>query len=231
MQEALNALEEGQPVFVERGDGSRRAGQGRFELRGAGRPALDAGSSLPRLFPRGASWRLEFGAGGSRPPARVTLANVTPECWAITPAELHALFDADRGNACNRMIGDELLAGVFALGFLAGLDVFRDRFDAVRRHQQRILLGGRADDAVLDPFHALAAAVDCDDGDALLLARRLQSRVTAIGRRFVDRIDQVDVDAFWRMFSIALRPPSIAPFVTSEPTICGLSLGNSALDP
>src|SRR6185437_4270766 len=49
------------------------------------------------------------------------------------------------------------------------------------------------DDAILDPFHALTAAVDSDDRDALLPARRLEGRVTAVGRRLVDGVDQIDV--------------------------------------
>src|SRR5262249_39590494 len=75
-----------------------------------------------------------------------------------TPAELRALGGVDRWNAWDRMIGDELFAGVDADRLLAGLDVFCDRFDALRSHQQGVLLRGRSDDAVLDALDARTAA-------------------------------------------------------------------------
>src|SRR6185312_8444708 len=162
-------------------------------------PCQTPGSSLPRpvRFPECAPCALILGAAprrnaGTAAPVRLQGAK-HPTRAESTPAKLHALFDADRRDACDRMIGDELLASVLAHGLLAALDVFGDRLDPVRRHEQRILLGGCADDAILDPFHALTAAVDGDDRDALLPARRLEGRVTAVGRRLVDGVDQIDV--------------------------------------
>ena len=87
------------------------------------------------------------------------------------------------------------------------------------------MLRGRAEDPLLDPFHALATAVDADEEDALLLARRLQRRIAAIRRRLVDGVDEVDLVGLLEDVLHRLAAAFRRAFVTSEPTICGLSLG------
>src|SRR5690606_3212802 len=80
------------------------------------------------------------------------------------PAELQAFLGGDGGNAVDRLVGDELGARIREvlsfrrLRLLAGLGEFIDRLHGHGRHLQRILLGGRADDAVLDVLDPRAAA-------------------------------------------------------------------------
>src|SRR6266576_2295199 len=91
------------------------------------------------------------------------------------------------------MIGHKLFARVKALRLFAGLDEFGDGFDPFRRHEQRILLRGGADDALLDHLDSGATAVDCDDQHALLLARRLERTIASVRGGLVDRIHEVDL--------------------------------------
>ena len=77
-------------------------------------------------------------------------------------------------------------------GFLPSLAKSTTACDAHLGHLQRVLLRGRADDAVLDVLHARAAAVDGDDRDVLLLAGGLERLVRARGGGLVDRVDEVD---------------------------------------
>src|SRR5208337_5433096 len=158
-------------------------------------PLATLRSWLPRSFPD-CSWRLSEPALArfrSRAPS-LFFSRLSSEPRAkSTPAELQALFDADRGDAGHRLVGDELLAAVDAVQLRAVLDVLGDLLDAVGGHQQRVLLRGGGDDAVLEPRHREAATVDGDSDDALVLACRLQRRHAAVGGRLVDRIDDIDV--------------------------------------
>src|SRR5689334_22721850 len=87
----------------------------------------------------------------------------------LTPAELQALVRIDRLDAVDRLVGDQLDAGVeelqarSRLRLLAALGELGHRLDAFRRHEQRILLRGRTDDAALYVLDAGATAVDRDD--------------------------------------------------------------------
>src|SRR5271165_5082905 len=76
-----------------------------------------------------------------------------------TPAELHPLVGGDRRYAGHRLVGDKRLAAVDAVRLRPVLDILGDLLDAVGGHQQRVLLRGRVDDALLDPRHREAAAV------------------------------------------------------------------------
>src|SRR5574337_1891773 len=168
---------------------------------GAGRPAgeasLMASSFVSRLSPLAASLHFVGARNFSRAPQFWKLMRLSAEPhWKSTPAELQTFLDADRGHALDGVIRDELFAGVLALRLRARLDVGGDRLDPVGGHEKRILLRGRADDAVLDPFDALAAAVDRNDGHAFLLASSLERRVAAVGGGLVDRVDKVDVVRF-----------------------------------
>ena len=82
----------------------------------------------------------------------------------------------------------------------------RPRLRPHGRHQQRILLGGRADDAGSDILHARAAAIDRDDERVLGLAGGPQRAIGASRGRLVDRIDDVDADP-----SAAASPSRRAP--------------------
>src|SRR4051794_2888675 len=81
----------------------------------------------------------------------------------------------DALDAVLRLVRHELDAGVeevetgTGLRLRAVLRELGDRLDALGGHLQRVLLGGRPDDAVLDVADAGAATVDRDDRDALLL--------------------------------------------------------------
>src|ERR1700677_4548952 len=130
---------------------------------------------------------------------KVTLGNPSPSLARSTPALGETFLRRDRRNAFDRLVGHERNAGVeeiearARLRLLAGLGVFDRRFDALGGHQQRVLLGGRADDAGGDVLHSGASAVDRNDEDALVLARGLERGISAGRRRLVDRIDDIDV--------------------------------------
>src|SRR2546430_3159695 len=122
-----------------------------------------------------------------------------PRRGRSAPAELQPLGGVDRLEALPWLVGDELHASVEeleargGLRLLAGLGELHHRLHALRCHEQRVLLRGRADDAGLDILHARAAAVDRDHEHAAVgLARRLKGLVGAGRRRLVDRVDHVD---------------------------------------
>src|ERR1700677_1062364 len=130
---------------------------------------------------------------------KVTLGNPSPSLARSTPALGETFLRRDRRNAFDRLIGHERNAGVeeiearARLRLLARLGVFDRRLDALGGHQQRILLGGRADDAGGDVLHAGTTPIDGDDERARLLARGLERGISAGRRRLVDRIDDIDV--------------------------------------
>src|SRR5579884_722470 len=113
----------------------------------------------------------------------------------LPPAVGEAVGDALRRNPGRRMVRDQVDPGVRIAGdLLARLRVVDDGLDALRRHQQRVLLRRGVDDPRLDVAHAGAAAVDGHDRDvARRLAGVLQCRPGARGARLVDRVDDVDV--------------------------------------
>src|SRR6185312_4368470 len=87
---------------------------------------------------------------------------------ASTPALAEAVSGRGRRKTVDRLVGDQLDAGVEEvqargrLRLLARLRKVDDRFDALGGHQQRELHGGGADDAGLHVLHARTAAVDGD---------------------------------------------------------------------
>src|SRR5262245_59170140 len=126
--------------------------------------------------------------------------------WAATgrgssdraPAELAALGAVNAGDAARTLVGHQRDAGVEeieslrhrGLGSTSG-DLL-DGLDAQFGHLDRILLGGGADDTVLDLLYAVAATVDGDDQD-VLEPGRLQGLLGADGGRLVDGVNDVDL--------------------------------------
>jgi hypothetical protein len=148
---------------------------------------------------------------------KISLANPSPSRAGLTPALGQTFLRRDRRNAFDRLIGDERDAGVeeieawTRLRLLAGFGVFDRCFDSHGRHQERILLGGGADDAGGDVLHARASAIDGDDERVLGLVGGPQRAIGARRGRLVDRVDDVDVRIFWSSVSIAARPKASSP--------------------
>ena len=164
-------------------------------LRENGEPARLINLAIERLHERpGEPWLRTH-----RTLMKIRLANPSPSRASLTPALGETFLRRDRRNAFDRLIGHERDAGVeeiearSRLRLLAGLGVFDRRFDAHGRHQQRVLLGGRADDAGGDVLHARAPAIDGDDERVLGLAGGPERAISAGRGRLVDRVDDIDV--------------------------------------
>src|SRR6266516_3532982 len=123
----------------------------------------------------------------------------------LSPAVGEAVFDAFRGHALQRLLGDQVEPGVGVAGRLcAAVRELHDCCYTQRRHPQRVLLRRGVDDSSTDVAHAGATAVNGDDGhSARLLAGVLQSGPGACGARLVDRVDDVDVRV--RLLAAAVR--------------------------
>src|ERR1039458_5215097 len=114
----------------------------------------------------------------------------------LAPADRLRLTRGQAGYAGLRVIGVQLGPGVVEaqsgrgrrVNVLGGQVV--DRVDTVGRHLARALPGTRAERAVGDEREVRAAAVNGDHNG--LAAGCLQRLGGAFGRRFVDRVDQVD---------------------------------------
>ena len=165
VEEALDALEEGETLFVERGDRRRRAGQDLFELLRRGAASWTLRSSLPRSFPASPACLFEIGAAGMSPTGAVfVFRRLSSEARRNQPQQsFMPSSDVIEGTPGTGWSVTSFSPVSMLVGFLPVLMYSAIACDAVRRHQQRILLGGCADDAFLDPLHALAAAVDGDE--------------------------------------------------------------------
>ena len=142
--------------------------------------------------------RLPSGPPGPRGGARPTLPAGRAEdrqpqqfCWPKVVS-----LDVDAGL---RLVGDQRDAGVdegLAGGGLRLGAVLGERGDRLRRPAAAIFSGYCCEVApswpALTAVDAGAAAVDRDDRDVVLLARRLERLVRARRGRLVDRVDEVD---------------------------------------
>src|SRR5688572_12338021 len=128
------------------------------------------------------------GRGPAWPAAADDASTQCASALLLAPAQRGAGGHVLALDALLRLGGDQRDAGVgVPAGLLAALGVLHARVHTHRRHLQWVLLAGGRDHAGADVLHALAAAVDADDHDVLLLASLLQ-RVIRTGRgRLVDR--------------------------------------------